>query len=517
MTGANDERGDRGSWWRSGVLYQVYPRSFADSNGDGQGDLQGIIEHLDHLAWLGVDGIWLNPINPSPNADWGYDVADYTGVEPDFGDLDALDRLVAAAGERGIRVILDLVPNHTSDRHPWFLDARSSRTARHRDWYVWADALPDGGPPNNWVSVFGGSAWTWDEPTQQYYLHNFLAEQPDLNWWNEEVREAFDEIVRFWFDRGISGFRIDVAHGIVKDVELRDNPSATPDDDELARALGQRQEFSMNRPEVHDVLRRWRAIADTYEHDPILLGETWVPDIEALMRFYGDGTDELHLALNVPFVFAELGTEMRAIVEREEAVIPDRAWPTWTGSNHDAGRFIDPMVRRRRPEDPSGARDVADPPRHADPLLRRRDRDAGGTGGARSDPGPGRRPRVAGRPRPRPGADAHAVDRRARRRVHDVPEWNRGCPEGRPPSRNVADQRDDPGSVLRLTRDLISLRRARADLRSGSYATLQAPEGVWAWRRGDAHRGRAEPHGCDRRCVPRWGRGAPEHAPDPRW
>ena len=279
MTGANDERGDRGSWWRSGVLYQLYPRSFADSNGDGHGDLQGIIEHLDHLAWLGVDGIWLNPINPSPNADWGYDVADYTGVEPDFGDLDVLDRLVAGAGERGIRVILDLVPNHTSDRHPWFIDARSSRTARHRDWYVWADARPDGGPPNNWVSVFGGSAWTWDEPTQQYYLHNFLAEQPDLNWWNDEVREAFDDIVRFWFDRGISGFRIDVAHGIVKDVELRDNPSATPDDDDLARALGQRQEFSMNRPEVHDVLRRWRAIADAYEHDPILLGETWVADI----------------------------------------------------------------------------------------------------------------------------------------------------------------------------------------------------------------------------------------------
>ena len=241
MTGCERaRRGARGAWWRSGVLYQLYPRSFADSDGDGHGDLEGIIGHLDHLAWLGVDGIWLNPITPSPNADWGYDVADYTSVEPDFGDLDVLDRLVARAGERGIRVILDLVPNHTSDSHPWFLDARSSRTARHRDWYVWADARPDGGPPNNWVSVFGGSAWTWDEPTQQYYLHNFLAEQPDLNWWNDEVRDAFDDIMRFWFDRGISGFRIDVAHGIVKDIELRDNPSATADDDELARALGQR-------------------------------------------------------------------------------------------------------------------------------------------------------------------------------------------------------------------------------------------------------------------------------------
>ncbi len=327
------------SWWRSGVLYQIYPRSFADSDGDGNGDLQGIIDHLDHLEWLGVDGIWLNPIGPSPNADWGYDVADYAAVHPDFGDLDALDRLVAQAGARGIRVILDLVPNHTSDQHPWFLDARSSRTSRYRDRYVWADAREDGSPPNNWVSVFGGPAWTWDEATQQYYLHNFLPEQPDLNWWNEEVRSAFDDILRFWFDRGISGFRIDVAHGLVKDLELRDNPVATADDDDLSRSLGQRHEFNMNRPEVHDILRRWRAIADTYDHEPILLGETWVPDLTALMRFYGDGSDELHLALNVPFVFAELGPQMRAIVGEEEAAIPEPAWPTWTGSNHDAGRF----------------------------------------------------------------------------------------------------------------------------------------------------------------------------------
>ncbi len=226
------------SWWRSGVLYQLYPRSFADANGDGHGDLEGVIEHLDHLAWLGVDAIWLNPIHPSPNADWGYDVADYLGVHPDFGDLATLDRLVARAGEHDIRVILDLVPNHTSDRHPWFRDARSSRTAAHRDWYVWADASPDGSPPNNWVSVFGGSAWTWDETTQQFYLHNFLPEQPDLNWWNEEVRSAFDDILRFWFDRGIAGFRIDVAHGIVKDVDLRDNPPAAEGDDALTRALG---------------------------------------------------------------------------------------------------------------------------------------------------------------------------------------------------------------------------------------------------------------------------------------
>ena len=217
-------------WWRAGVLYQIYPRSFADSNGDGHGDLRGVIDHLDHLEWLGVDGVWLSPINTSPQADWGYDVADYKGIEPDFGSLEDLDRLVAEAGARGIRVLMDLVPNHTSDRHAWFVDARSSRQAEHRDWYVWADAKPDGSPPNNWRSSFGGPAWTWDEATGQYYLHNFLPEQPDLNWWNPDVGSAFENIIRFWFDRGVAGFRIDVAHAFVKDRSLRDDSVALETD-----------------------------------------------------------------------------------------------------------------------------------------------------------------------------------------------------------------------------------------------------------------------------------------------
>ena len=187
------------TWWRDGVIYQVYVRSFADSNGDGIGDLRGVIEHLDHLGWLGVDGVWLSPVNPSPDLDWGYDVSDYRGIHPDLGDLRTLDELVGEAGSRGIRILLDLVPNHTSDRHPWFVDARSSRDAAHRDWYVWADPRADGSPPNNWRSIFGGSAWELDPATGQYYLHNFLPEQPDLNWWNEEVRGAFDDILRFWF------------------------------------------------------------------------------------------------------------------------------------------------------------------------------------------------------------------------------------------------------------------------------------------------------------------------------
>src|ERR687886_270805 len=196
-------------WWRDGVIYQVYPRSFADSNADGIGDLRGVIDRLDHLAWLGVEGVWLNPTFPSPNADWGFDVADYRDVHPDLGTLADLDELIAAAGERGIRVLLDLVPNHTSDEHQWFVDARRGLDAPHRDWYVWRDPAPGGGPPNNWLSNFGGSAWELDPDTGQYYYHAFLKEQPDLNWRNPEVRRAMHEALRFWLRRGIDGFRID--------------------------------------------------------------------------------------------------------------------------------------------------------------------------------------------------------------------------------------------------------------------------------------------------------------------
>jgi alpha-glucosidase len=469
------------SWWRAGVLYQIYPRSFADATGDGHGDLRGVIEHLDHLSWLGVDGIWLNPVNPSPQADWGYDVAGYTDVDPSFGTLEDLDRLVAEAGDRGIRVLMDLVPNHTSDRHPWFVDARSSRSAAHRDWYVWADGAPDGSPPNNWRSSFGGPAWTWDETTGQYYLHNFLPEQPDLNWWNPDVAEAFEGILRFWLDRGVSGFRIDVAHALVKDRDLRDDTPALETDHPSIRRHGLRSDFSMNRPETHDVLRRWRAIADTYRG--VLLGETWVLDLEALARFYGTGEDELHLALNVPFVFSTPGTEMREIVERTEALVPEAAWPLWNGSNHDAGRFAtrwcDGDDRRTRAAmlalltlrgtpllyygDEIGMRNVPVPPeRLRDPVGLRHWPDDPGRDGGRS---PMQWTRGGGFTRP------------------GVEPW---LPMGDAATRNVADQREDPDSILLLCRDLIALRRDREDLRSGPYRTVEAPEGAWAWRRGSS-------------------------------
>ncbi|MGH9019061.1 MAG: alpha-amylase family glycosyl hydrolase, partial [Acidimicrobiales bacterium] len=280
-------------WWRTAVLYQIYPRSFADSNDDGNGDIPGIIDHLDHLAWLGIDGIWLSPVTVSANADWGYDVADFCAVQSDLGTMADVDRLIDEAGRRDMRVLLDLVPNHTSVEHPWFVESRSSPRAGRRDWYVWADARPDGTPPNNWVSSFGGPAWTLDPTTGQYYLHNHLADQPDLNWWNDDVRAAFDEVMGFWLGRGVAGFRIDVCNIIIKDAELRDNPPATEDDDFEAQLFGQRPVYNGNRPEVHEVLRRWRTLVDAYDEPRVLIGETPVA-VEALTAYYGNGHDELH-------------------------------------------------------------------------------------------------------------------------------------------------------------------------------------------------------------------------------
>ena len=463
-------------WWQDGVLYQIYPRSYRDSNGDGVGDLRGVAERLDHLVWLGVDGIWLNPTMPSPNDDWGYDVADYTGVHPDLGTLEDLDHLIAEAGARGIKVLLDLVPNHTSDRHAWFQDALTGRDARHRDWYVWTDT------PNNWLSNFGGSAWTRDERSGQYYLHNFLPTQPDLNWWNEEVRAAFDDVLRFWFDRGVAGFRIDVCHAIVKDRELRDDPAATESDHEVIRRIGQKQVFSMNRPEVHEVLRRWRRVADRSES--ILVGETYVLDLDQLIPFYGSGSDELHMAFNFLFVHSPLEAEaLRPIVEGMEANLPAGGWPVWTGSNHDAGRLAtrwaagderrarlalmmlltlrgtpflyagdeialpDVPVARERWKDPVGER-TGDPSRTRDPC----------------------RTPVPWSARPGAGFTDGGAE-----------PW---LPIGDASARNVAGQRSDPVSTLNLVRDLIALRRAEEDLRRGGYVTLPAPAGAWAWSRG---------------------------------
>jgi alpha-glucosidase len=423
---------------------------------------------------------------PSPNADWGFDVSDYRDVHPELGTLADLDALVAAADARGIRVLLDLVPNHTSDEHAWFVEARGARDSPRRDFYVWRDPRPDGGPPNNWLSIFGGPAWELDEGSGQYYLHLFHRKQPDLDWWNDDVRAEFDDILRFWFDRGIAGFRIDVAHGIVKDRELRDNPPAGPDDSHLDRRLGQRPDFSMHRPEVHDVLRRWRALTDELgDPERVLVGETWVLDLERLASFYGTGLDELHLAFNFVFLEAELeAATLAGIVARTEELLPQHAWPVWTLSNHDLTRcptrwgqgdqrrvrlaLMLLLTLRGTPVlyygDEIGMPETDVPQeRVVDPVALLGDDDRAGRDGART-------------PMPWSAEDGAGFTRAG------VEPW---LPFG-DLAANVADQRDDPASVLNLTRDLIALRRAEAALRTGAYAEIEVAGGLWAFRRGDA-------------------------------
>jgi alpha-glucosidase len=472
-------------WWRDAIIYQIYPRSFADTDGDGVGDLRGVLERLDHVAWLGVDALWLTPVTPSPNADWGYDVSDYRAIHPALGTLDDLDALLEGAHARGLRVLLDLVPNHTSDQHPWFLDARSGRTARHRDWYVWADPAPDGGPPNNWLSLFGGvPAWTLDDGSGQYYLHSFLASQPDLNWWSDGVRAAFDDILRFWLDRGVDGFRVDVAAGMVKDRHLRDNPPAEAHDHAVVRRLGQRQRFNMDRPEVHDVLRRWRAIADGYPHQPVLLGEAYVLDAERLLAYYGNGADELHLAFDFLLMHEQLRADaLRRVITSTARFEQRDAWPALAGSNHDAGRLAsrwagsdDDLTRcalmlllflRGTPVlyygDELGLPAVNVPPtQRLDSGFDAEGLD--GRDGSRT-------------PMPWHGGPGAGFTRPG------VQPW---LPLGDDAAhRNVASQRDSPDSNLWFIRDLITLRRQHAALRNGGLQLLDAPDDVLAWRRGN--------------------------------
>jgi alpha-glucosidase len=478
-------------WWRDGVIYQIYPRSFADSNGDGVGDLAGITARLDHLndgtpASLGVDAIWLSPFYPSPMADFGYDVADYTDVDPLFGTLADFDRLLAAAHSRGIRVIIDLVPNHTSDQHPWFVESRSSRDNAKRDWYVWADSKPDGSPPNNWMSAFprAGRAWTFDQTTGQWYLHSFLPQQPDLNWWNPEVRRAIDEVMRFWLDRGVDGFRIDVAHRMAKDPELRDNPLVELDgDDDLtgqARAirltqLGVDQLYDEDWPEVHEILRRFRHTLDAYEHR-MAVGEVYLLDLRKLARYYGSGRDELHLAHNFVFVHQPWKPEaFRWVVDEYESLLPADAWPAYFLGNHDH-----PRVPSRYDEAGNGAARARVAAMlvltlRCTPFLYYGE-EIGMTDG-RIPPD-------------------RLVDVDGRDPERTPMQWdcspNAGFTTGEPwlpvaPGAqrvNVAAQRDDPNSMLSLYRRLVRYRRGSVALRRGSYRSLpDAPTGLFAYLR----------------------------------
>jgi alpha-glucosidase len=337
MTMENDQ--SKKLWWQSGVVYQIYPRSFQDGNGDGVGDLQGIIARLDYLKWLGIRAVWISPIYPSPMADFGYDISDYTNIHPLFGTLQDFDQLLKEIHARGMKLILDFVPNHTSDQHPWFIESRSSRNNNpKRDWYIWKDARADGSPPNNWLAAFGGTAWEWDESTQQYYYHAFLKEQPDLNWRNPEVQKAMLEAMRFWLDKGVDGFRVDVMWHMIKDEKLRDNPVNQDYQPYMATYDQLLPVYSTDQPEVHDIVRDMRALLDKY-HERMLIGEIYLP-IHKLVTYYGKDNQGAHLPFN--FQLLTLPWEARKIsaaIGEYEGALPSQGWPNWVLGNHDQPRI----------------------------------------------------------------------------------------------------------------------------------------------------------------------------------
>ncbi len=470
-------------WWQSGVIYQVYPRSFQDSDGDGVGDLAGIAARLDHIVALGVDAIWLSPVFPSPMADFGYDVADYCGIDPLFGDMAAFDALLAAVHARGLKLVLDFVPNHSSDRHPWFIDSRSSQSSQRRDWYIWRDAKPDGSPPNNWISDFGGSSWEWDKATGQYYLHAFLKEQPDLNWRHPDLRRAMMDVLRFWLDRGVDGFRIDVLWHIVKAQGLPDNPvnpDWTPLQTERDRLI---QRHSTDQPEAHAISAAFRALADRYG-DRVLIGEIFLPN-ERHARWYGTpDRPQVHLPFNFQLLENDWdATVLRRVIGEYEASLPAHGWPNWVIGSHDARRIADRigdaqarvaamllLTLRGTPTlyqgDEIGIGTVDIPPEHI------------------RDPQHFRQPTLdIGRDRSRTpmpwDISPHAGFSAVAPWLPLNPDWT---------TRNVAVQDADPTSMLTLYRALLALRRSEPALAVGAMTLMDAPDGVLAYTR--VHDGR---------------------------
>ena len=463
-------------WWQSGTIYQIYPRSFQDSDGDGTGDLGGVIDRLEYLAWLGIDAIWLSPIFPSPMADFGYDVSDYCAIHPLFGSMQTFDRLVAEAHHRGIRVVLDFVPNHTSDQHPWFQQSRSSRVSPRRDWYLWRDPGEDGGPPNNWLANFGGPAWTWDERTGQYYLHTYLPQQPDLNWRNPEVESAMFDVLRFWLDRGVDGFRVDVIWRLMKDREFRDNPVNPAFEPSMRPHMSLLPVYSANRPEVHELLARMRGVLDEYD-ERMLIGEINLP-VDQLLRYYGESGEEVHLPFNfqllrLPWEAGRLG---QAIAEYHSA-LPVFAWPNWVVGNHDRPRVASRVGRaqarvavmllltlRGTPTlyygDEIGMTNVDIPPEQAqDPLARR----IPGQGFGRD---PARTPMQWDGS---PNAGFTTAD-----------PWLPVAPDFA--AVNVEREAADPYSMLTLHRLLLEIRRDPA-LSIGRYEPVAAEGDLLAYRR----------------------------------
>jgi len=477
-------------WWRSAVIYQIYPRSFADENGDGLGDLDGIITRLDYLAdHLGVDAIWLSPFYPSPMADFGYDIADHCDVDPRFGDLATFDHLLAACQARAIKVIVDFVPNHTSDQHRWFVDAKSAKDSEHRGFYVWADPADGGRPPNNWLSAFGGPAWTLDRSTGQYFLHSFLPEQPDLNWRNPAVKRAMFDVLRFWLDRGVDGFRIDVAHFVMKDPSLRDNPPAPTGKRETHRDRGaydtQLHLHNRGHADIHPLFRELRQLLESYtERDAkerLAVGEIHVFDWPRWIAYYGEQLDELHFPVNFGLLTAKWEAQaIRRQVEELESALPEGAWPNYVLGNHDeprlASRIGEKQARvaamllltlRGTPTlyygDELGMIDAVIP------ADRRRD-PAG-----RDDPVLGRDP--CRTPMPWDGGINAGFC------PGEVEPW---LPVGDENQKlHVACQLADERSMLALYRQLLTLRRASDVLRLGSIETIDdgVPAACFAYRR----------------------------------
>jgi alpha-glucosidase len=464
-------------WWKSGILYQVYPRSFQDSDGDGVGDLRGIIQRLSYLHELGVDALWLSPIFPSPMEDFGYDISDYTGIDPLFGTLDDFDALVAAAHDLGLKVILDLVPNHTSDQHPWFVESRSSKDNPKRDWYIWRDGGEEGGPPNNWLSEFGGSSWEFDERTGQYYYHAFLRSQPDLNWRNPEVCRAIHDVMRFWLRRGVDGFRVDVMWHLIKDDLLRDNspnPDYVPGQQPYERLIPL---YSTDRPEVHTVVAEMRRVIDEFD-DRVLIGEIYLPP-HKLVAYYGRDLS----GANLPFNFALISTPWTAraiaeLIDNYENALPSGAWPNWVLGNHDRRRIasrvgVDQarvaamllLTLRGTPTlyygDEIGMPQVEIPPdRVRDPFEKNLPSIGVGRDGCRT-------------PMPwdaTPYGGFSAID-----------PW---LPLDKNFARNnVASERRDATSMLSLYRALIDLRRKRPELPLGSYRLVSVAGDLLAFAR----------------------------------
>lgn len=467
------------SWWRTGAIYQVYPRSFQDSNGDGVGDLDGVRRRLDYFVWLGVDAIWISPIYPSPMHDFGYDISDHCDVDPMFGSLESFDRLLADAHARGLKVILDFVPNHTSIAHPWFIASRRSRLDPKRDWFIWRDAAPGGGPPNNWNSNFGGSAWEWDEATGQYFHHAYLAEQPDLNWRNPQVRAAMYEVMRFWLQRGVDGFRVDVMWHLMKDAAFRDNPPNpewTPASPDIERLL---QTFSADRPEVHDVVAEMRKVVDEFEAR-VLIGEVYLP-IERLVAYYGKCLDGAHLPFNFQLLSADWTAPTIAdVIDSYEAALPPGAWPNWVLSNHDRPRIAARvgleqarvatlllLTLRGTPTlyygDELGLGRVDVPPeRIRDPWAQR-------------EPGLG-----VGRD---PSRTPMQWDTSVFAGFSTTEPWLPLTPDHK--TRNVMVMRNEETSILLLVRDLLHYRRNHVALSQGAWRLLSRSESLLAYERCD--------------------------------